>query len=334
VHIPDILTPRPEEPGGSGDSAIASLSQLWAKRYIQNLVRQDIYLEQVPKLGDRQEIAEMLMASLRPTIAQAWTATESLLAQEVIRHQIDFRLIDPWAVAKDAQKIYEKTLLGYAQELSPAKLSVLISRDIGTMRRKYTEVDPRVIGFVSMQVHHTGQMLLKLLPRNQHSALNNYFKVIDDHLYMPLQRAYNAAAQLDYHSPELQIIHRLLPASSEIARKITARVIELNPHYYCHSGVLSDPKVQISSLRDVEMFQVYLWVCVLENNVSAVQQELFPLCVMLYPTLKVRWELVRELIFLLGNEVKLLLTPNQLDYYMPYYKSLWLMFSPEVFPEQ
>jgi hypothetical protein len=42
------------------------------------------------------------------------------------------------------------------------------------------------------------------------------------------------------------------------------------------------------------MFQVYLWVCVLEDTISSGQQELFPLCVMLYPRLNVRWELVQQ----------------------------------------
>ncbi|KAM3100687.1 hypothetical protein ACKFKG_00385 [Phormidesmis sp. 146-35] len=81
------------------------------------------------------------------------------------------------------------------------------------------------------------------------------------------------------------------------------------------------------------MFQVYLWVCVLENNISAIQQELFPLCVMLYPRLKVRWELVRQLIHLLGAEVRSYLEPSQAKYYAPYYQALWSMFSPEIFPD-
>ncbi|MGV0026256.1 hypothetical protein [Phormidesmis priestleyi] len=76
-----------------------------------------------------------------------------------------------------------------------------------------------------------------------------------------------------------------------------------------------------------------LWVCILENNISAIQQELFPLCVMLYPRLKVRWELVRQLIHLLGVEVRSYLEPAQAQQYALYYQALWSMFSPEVFPD-
>jgi hypothetical protein len=89
----------------------------------------------------------------------------------------------------------------------------------------------------------------------------------------------------------------------------------------------------VSSIRDVEMFQVYLWICVLENSIAAIQQELFPLCVMLYPPLKVRWELVRQMLHLLGNELQTRLTPPQQALFMPYFQSLWELFSPDVFPE-
>jgi hypothetical protein len=81
------------------------------------------------------------------------------------------------------------------------------------------------------------------------------------------------------------------------------------------------------------MFQVYLWVCVLEHSVAAIQQELFPLCVMLYPPLKVRWELVRQMLHLIGMELKKRLEPQQVSLFMPYFQSLWELFSPEVFPD-
>jgi hypothetical protein len=71
----------------------------------------------------------------------------------------------------------------------------------------------------------------------------------------------------------------------------------------------------------------------LENNISAVQQELFPLCVMLYPRLKVHWELVRQLIHLLGTEIRSRLEPQQAAYFLLYHESLWAMFSPQVLPD-
>jgi hypothetical protein len=301
------------------------------------------------------------MESLRSVSAKAWNKTEALLSAEIKRHHVDANLINPWQVTGDSFGIYQKTLSVYTQQatlrplslvmklssegnslgeqalsvytsqVAPSQLARVISADIGAMRHKYTSADPRVIGFVSMQFHYTSLHLLQTLDPLEQELVGAYFKVIDDHLYMPLQRAYNAAANHDYQSPALRTVQQLLPVSTEIAQKISQRVIELHPNYYSLSGRLSDPIVKISSVRDVEMFQVYLWVCALEGNIAAIQQELFPLCVMLYPGLKVHWELVRLMLHLLGQEIQTRLTHQQAQTLMPYFQVLRDMFSPEVF---
>jgi hypothetical protein len=89
-------------------------------------------------------------------------------------------------------------------------LAKAISSDVGGMRQKYTKNDPRVIGFVSMQFHYTSQVLLNQLSPLERAIVSAYFKVIDDHLYMPLQRAYTAAAKLDYESPALMPYFQVL----------------------------------------------------------------------------------------------------------------------------
>lgn len=304
--------------------SISTLSTLWAKRYVQNLVELD------PSRSGRKDIAHQLLNTLRSASSQAWLKTETLLAREVQRHRIDSQLIDPWEISKDAHYIYEKALSAYADNVIPRHLSVQIYSDLGCIRSKWTARDPRVIGFVSMQFHYTGQKLISELPQKEQFLLSEYFKVIDDHLYMPLQRAYEAAANADYNSGKLTLVQQLLPISSRIAQEICKRVIELYPNYQCSSGLLSKSNVRISSVRDVEMFQVYLWVCVLEENITAIQHELFPLCVMLYPTLNVSWELVRQMLHLLGQKIHVLLGDQQAAMLKPYIQALWSMFSPDV----
>lgn len=323
----------PEETGDFEAAANQPFSQAWAKKYLRKLAERDDQVEALNRSEVAAELATTLMQTLRTTSVQAWAKTEALLSQEIIRHQIDPQLIDPWAVTKDAHQIYQTALSAYAQQISPPKFSTWIAKDLGDIRQKYIADDPRVIGFISMQFHYSGQILLQLTPPTQQPSLSVYLKVIDDHLYMPLQRAYQAAAKHAYDAPPLQAVQRILPLCTEIATKIVERVMQLYPDYQCSTGRLDDANIRISSVRDAEMFQVYLWVCILENNISAVQQELFPLCVMLYPRLKVRWDLVRQLIELLGIEIHSRLEPQQAAYFVPYYQSLWAMFSPEVFPD-
>lgn len=361
------------EPVSSRESkgVVESLAQQWAKKYFQSLqvdtkVREDFDTQNLSHLispAGRERTALKITTSLRSASAKAWNKTEALLSAEVNRHRIDPQAINPWEIAADSFKIYQKVLNVYTQQatsrplslvmklaqadnplyeqaleiyteqVAPSQLARVIGGDIGAMRKKYTSQDPRVIGFVSMQFHYTSQMLMESLEPVERSLVGAYFKVIDDHLYMPLQRAYEAAANHNYDSVVVSAVQKLLPVSTQIAKKICQRVTELYPNYRSMSGILSEPVVKTSSIRDVEMFQVYLWVCALEGSVTAIQEELFPLCVMLYPTLKVHWEIIRQMLHLLGQELQVYLTPAEANTVMPYFQTLWYMFSPEVFGE-
>jgi len=357
--------------GKENNGGVESLAQQWAKKYLQNLeIDEDdkqttdkVSLKEAVSQAGREKTAYKLMESLRSVSAKAWNKTEALLAAEVKRHNIKPNLINPWEIAADSfniyqivldvytkqaplrqlstvmklaredELLYQKALEIYTEQVAPSQLATAIGANVGAMRRKYTSYDPRVIGFVNMQFHYTSQMLLEPLSLLERSLVGAYFKVIDDHLSMPLQRAYAAAAKHDYDSYALSAVQQLLPVSTQIAKNIFQKIVEIYPNYRSYTGLLSDSVVKTSSIRDVEMFQVYLWVCALEKDISAIQQELFPLCVMLYPTLKVQWELVRQMLHLLGQEIRDRLTPKQADTLIPYFQVLWQMFSPEVFGE-
>jgi hypothetical protein len=324
LQVSDSELKQPDIP------SVSHLALAWAKKYVQRLDAED---DSIHTKSLVQQTADKLHDSLRATSVQAWSQTESIIGKEISRHGIDKKLIDPWQISQDSFVIYDKAIENYSQGKPPEYLARVIGSYIGQIRAHYTSQDPRVIGFVSMQIHHTGQMLLKQISQFERQKVNSYFKVIDDFLYMPLQRAYTAAGNYDFDSPVLQIVQKLLPIASTIAKYICERVIQLYPNYSTYSGLLSDPAIKIASTRDTEMFQIYLWVCVLEKNISAIQQELFPLCVMLYPTLKVRWELVRQMIHLLGQQIRERLGEREQRLFQPYFQVLWEMFGPEVFPD-
>ncbi|BAZ11275.1 hypothetical protein NIES4071_31010 [Calothrix sp. NIES-4071] len=311
-------------------SPVVHLAKMWAKKYVQRLDRTD-NIHKSENL--RENTANKLHNSLRQASIDAWSQTEKLIGREIARHEIDSTLVDPWRISQESFVIYNKAIESYAQQLPPENLARTIGGYLGKVRASYTATDARVIGFVSMQIHYTGQILLKQIPFSEQQVINSYFKVIDDFLYMPLQRAYEASAEHESSSPTLQVVQQLLPISTDIARSIAGRVILIYPRYHTHSGSLSDPVVKIASIRDVEMFQVYLWVCILEDSISSIQHELFPLCVMLYPALKVQWELVRTMIHLLRQEVGARLGEKQKTFFKPYFDILWEMFSPDIFPD-
>lgn len=308
----------------------SSFSKAWAVRYMRTVNQPLPSPTFKNELELRAAVAKTLHQALRTVSAKAWNKTEHLLSQEVIRHQLHPDIIDPWAIAGDVFDIFDKAFDSYALDISPERFAVNIAPELGNIRAKFTAVDPRVIGFVSMQFHYTGQLLLQLVDPAQQGVLKLYFKAIDDHLYMPLQRAYDAASSYPYTSPELNIVRTLLPHSSLVAKRVVAQVLEAFPNHQCLSGPLKSASVRLSSTRDAEMFQTYLWVCLLEGNASVVQQELFPLCVMLYPTFNVKWKLVRYMLKLLQREIGQLLTYGEFALCASHLDLLQSIFSPEV----
>ncbi|NEO31488.1 MAG: hypothetical protein F6K36_13845 [Symploca sp. SIO3C6] len=323
----------------SSKSNFASLAALWARKYYLAVTTKDEESElnntdkfkDVSSPANRKLTAEKLMYNLNLASAQAWSLTEKLLSKDIQRHGINLDLIHPLEIAADTRYLFQTVLDAYARQETPQRLSVIVGKDFGRVRQKYTSIDRRAIGFVSMQFHYTGQKLLEwLLPREQ-LLWTSYLKVMDDHMYMPLQAAYEAAGNHSYNSPALIAVRQLLPLSSQIAYSVCKQVRQSFPNYRTYSGPLSELKVRTSSIRDVEMFQVYLCLCVLDQEISSVQRELFPLCVLLYPRLQVSWRLVQEMLRVMGWEMHQCLLPENMATFLPYLRTLTEMFSFEVF---
>lgn len=326
------------ESDAGGHDNLPSLAKLWGKRYVQSLIsyshllsnRERDRFSEISSLDGRAQTAKKLSDSLKFASAQAWSKTESLLTTEVQRHGINPQSIDPWLIARNSHQLFEKVLEVYHQGRAPQSLATVIGPACGRVRAEISANDPRILGFMSMQIHYTGQKLLEPLSQAERVLIEDYFKVLDDHLYMPLQRAYEAAAAHHERSEPLAAVQALLPQSGNLAQEICQYVIQNFGSYASLSGVLADGTVLVSSIRDTEMFQIYLCVCTLENNLSAFQEELFPLCLMLYPPLKVEWWLVRSLVEQLDERLTVRLTPEQVKHFRPYLAAMQELFSAEV----
>lgn len=316
-----------------------TLAVLWARKYYMSVVsrkasehlKSSSSLSELTSREGRKETADKLLKQLPLASAQAWTLTERLLSEEINAHGISSDLLNPLEIAADSRVLFQKALDAYADRLTPRRLSVVVGSESGKIRQKYTEQDPRVIGFVSMQFHYTGHALLDGLTLAEQALFAPYLKVMDDHMYMPLRAAYQAAADHTLDSPELRAVQHLLPVSSAIARTVCDKIRRINPNYQSYSGALNSELVKTSSIRDVEMFQVYLCLCVLEDSIRSVQRELFPLCVMLYPPLKVQWRLVQDMLQALTWEMADQLDTEDMAIFVPYLRLFSDMFSREVF---
>lgn len=323
----------------STKSNVHSLAALWARKYYVAVtadydaqeLRKNESLKEITSAEGRAETAKKLLDNLSLASARAWSKTETLLSQEIRRHGINPDLINPLEIAADTRELFQKVLDGYAERVTAHRVSVSAGSDFGRVREKYTKVDPRAIGFVSMQFHYTGQMLLEWLSPPEQALWMPYLKMMDDHMYMPLRAAYEAAANHNMDSPALKAVQNLLPVSTKIAHAVCNQVCRQHPNYRTYSGNLSEDIVKTASIRDAEMFQVYLCLCILQDNMQAVQQELFPLCVMLYPRLNVSWRLVQQMLQTMGWQMHNLLNPEDMATLLPYLRTMTDMFSDEVF---
>jgi hypothetical protein len=318
----------------ASSSGLIHLAQVWAKRYVEKLGSADSSpsnsVESADSPQGRGQTVTKLANALKFSTASAWAKTEKLLAEQVVRHHIDLTLINPWEIAEDTHQIYEQMLKDYQDGLPANRLTITIGSKIGRMRKKYTAQDPRILGFVSMQFHYSGQLLLAELSAAEQQLVEPYLKVLDDHLYMPLQRAYEAAGDYSMVSPIIAAVEHLIAESTTIAWAVYSKVLDVHPQYQCLTGPLSSQTVSISTIRDIEMFLIYLCLCTLEKDIHSLQEELFPLCVMLYPPLKVDWDLIRLMFKLMRRQIQLSLNPADICVLLPSLDAMAMMFSPIV----
>jgi hypothetical protein len=59
----------------------------------------------------------------------------------------------------------------------------------------------------------------------------------------------------------------------------------------------------------------------------AVEEELLPLCIMVFPSIDVSWELVEQLLPLLVAEIQARVSPEQVQLLLPYTEAMQQLFS-------
>jgi hypothetical protein len=270
-------------------------------------------------------------------------------------------LSESQGIAKSAGQVYEKVLSVYQQQsVTPAFLAALSQADTVDLssnasmslmklglepsvvkqlatavepaleqfqKQHLSSIDRRALGFMSTQFHLSTKLVLNRLTLPEQLLVSPYFKFVEEQVCIPWQRICAAAARYPADSPTLALVAQLLPKSSEIASIVYQQATQLFPNHRSHRGELLNPRVKASSLRDIEMFQAYLWLCVLEQSMAAVEQELHPLCAMVYPSVGVTWELVDQMLKGLVDEIFARLGPESQRFLLPYTSTMQQLFS-------
>jgi hypothetical protein len=191
--------------------------------------------------------------------------------------------------------------------------------------------DSRTIGFLTTQFHFSTRELLKQLNTSELILLTPYLKFVEEQVCIPWQRICAAAARHLSSAMPYRTVEQLLPQCQAIANTTYERSAKQCQEHRSRRGSLTNPDIRTSTLRDLCMIQGYLLLCVLEGEMAVVEHELLPLCVMVFPSIDVKWELVETMLGLLIDELLARVTPAQRRLLTPYTQALQDFFAiPEM----
>jgi hypothetical protein len=177
--------------------------------------------------------------------------------------------------------------------------------------------DPRTIGFVTTQFHFTTKAIFKRLKKWDQVLLYPYLQFAEEQVCIPWQEICQVAMQYPAHAPEVLLVEQMIQMSDRIAFNVYQQGRQQLSDMKSTRGDMSHPEVASSIIRDTTMFQGYLWLCFLKNDMTTVQNKLLPLCLMVFPSVGVSWEWVYQMLEMMIVQVKTHLTPQQWDTVRP-----------------
>lgn len=135
-----------------------------------------------------------------------------------------------------------------------------------------------------------------------------YCNLLEEYVSIPWWRLCLAADQHNPLSPEYNLVKRMLACTSEISLAVYTRWSQRFETYASARGDLIDLKIRRSSLRDFDMFQVYLWLSVLQGNSDVIEKELVTFCTYIFQGLGIPWQMTVTGTCLLLEEILARLT--------------------------
>ncbi|MFH7026591.1 MAG: hypothetical protein ACHBN1_14560 [Heteroscytonema crispum UTEX LB 1556] len=186
--------------------------------------------------------------------------------------------------------------------------------------------DWRALGFLTTQLNFSNKLILKKLTLAEKVLLAPYLKFVEEQVAMPWQRVCTASGKYELDSPTYMLVEQMLPAAPDIAESAYRRLMELLPNYRSRRGHLSDPSITHSCLRDLNMFQAYLWLCFLEGSLAPLEGELLPLCVMVVEGAEIKWEVTKKWCEVLTDEIISRLEFEQQVLLQPYTEAMQEIF--------
>ncbi|MEM8613929.1 MAG: hypothetical protein AAGF93_18045 [Cyanobacteria bacterium P01_H01_bin.105] len=183
------------------------------------------------------------------------------------------------------------------------------------------------VGFMTTQIGLSNALLLEKLTSTEQVFINCYFRFLEEQVAIPWRRLFSAANSHQPASPIFGIVETMLPLTTEISTIVYECWSKLFPNYVSRRGRFSDPGIKHSSIRDFDMFQTYLWLCLLEGDMAFIEQELLTICIIVFSALNIPWDMTVKGVLLLACEILSRLKLSQKKIVEPYVESMVRSFS-------
>ncbi len=332
--------------------SVERLVNLWAGRYkldlsslsLNSTSSDNLLLQVTSAQGRASTAAKMKENILNVNCQMAWIQTKTLYAY--IPNILD--LNEARRITQFAFRVYRKLLEIYQKQsltetaTNPGESLAALGMPAITelayaleptllmfQEQHMVSKDWRSLGFMTTQINFCNKLILKKLQPIEQTLLAPYLRFIEEQVAMPWQRVCVAAAKHELGGTKLNLVERMLPAAPEIAEAIYQRLFELLPNHRSRRGTLSDANVMHSCLRDLNMFQAYLWLCFLEDNIAPIEQELLPLCAMVVEGVNIKWEMTQKWCEVLTSEILSRVTQEEKELLLPYMEQLQAVFWQE-----
>lgn len=181
--------------------------------------------------------------------------------------------------------------------------------------------------FLTTQISISNELFLESLNSVEQILLKPYFDFLEEYVGIPWRRLCVAAERHRRSSLTFTLVEKMLLKIPEISIAVYRQWCQQFGHYYGRRGGLAHPSVVNSALRDFDMFQVYLWVCVLEGNLDAIEQELALLSNLVYQGIGIPWEMTVRGVELLIDEILNYLEFHETVQASPYTQGMLAAFS-------
>lgn len=335
--------------------SVERLLKIWAQRYQPDL-------SPLASLADRSEVCASL-ASAASSKGRAITAAKLGGFLLEIRSQMagiqtnDLYIYIPNIVklskahqlSHDVLLIYKKLIEIYQKRsLATASLTEIddLEGDLSTwglpvIEDLATELEPllldfqeqhiassdwRTMGFVTTLFNFSNHLIPSKLTVYEQILMKPYFDFVEEQVALPWQRVCASAASHRLTSPVFLLVEQMLPQAKEIAKVVYSRLVQRLPNLRSRRGGLEDPGITHSCLRDLQMFQAYLWLCLLEGSIAPIEHELVDFCVMVMTGLRVEWKMTELWNELLVEEIFDRISPEQQLLLKPYTDGLQQAF--------